>query len=553
MKLNGAELIIHLLERQGIDKIAGIPGGSNLPLYNALCKSKILHVLTRHEQGAGFFAQGMTRATGKVAVCFATSGPGATNLLTAIADAKLDSIAMVAITGQVPGPMSGTDAFQEIDIYGMSLPATKHNFLVRTVEELLTVIPDAFRIAMSGRPGPVLVDVPKDVQNAMIEIDVWPSPGDLLPTPKINEQQIEQAVSMIANAKRPVLYIGGGIINAGASDILRDFARKNSIPVASTLLGLGVYPTGDPLYLGMLGMHGSVSTNKILHQCDLLLAFGVRFDDRATGKLAHFCPDAKVIHIEIDRSEIDKLRKSDLAINGDVGLALHELYKRIPQDTRSDYWSSIDKKRAASPFPPLSNYDQFHPYTIIRSIAAMEDSDAIISTDVGHHQMWVAQVYPFKLPRTLLTSGGLGTMGFGLPAAIGAAMACPDRQVICFSGDGSLLMNIQELATAADFNTNVKVILFNNGHLGLVRQQQELFYNRNFIASRFQNNTDFVAIAKGFGINSFDLGKEKEPLRVLSSALSQKGQCLINVPIEQELNVLPMVPPGGANHEMIGG
>jgi acetolactate synthase-1/2/3 large subunit len=552
MNLTGAEIIVHLLERQGITMVAGIPGGANLPLYNALHNSKIHHILTRHEQAAGFIAQGMTRTTGIPAVCFATSGPGATNLLTAIADAKLDSIPIVAITGQVSSPLIGTDAFQEVDTYGMTIPITKHNFLIRSVEELFTVIPEAFRLASSGRPGPVLIDVPKDIQLKKHEFNEWPQPGKTSSTRAVDITDIEKVIEFIHASKRPVLYIGGGIVHSNSSETLLEFARKNSIPIAPTLMGLGCVSATDPLYLGMLGMHGSQHTNRIMHEADLLLAFGVRFDDRATGKVSEFCPNTKIVHIDIDSSEFDKIRKADITISGDIGEALRLLTDRISTDSRQVWSDYIAREKADYPFPHKKPDEPLHPYNIIQTVESLVESDAIISTDVGQHQMWVAQYYPFKKPRTLLTSGGLGTMGFGLPTALGAAFANPQKRIVCFSGDGSILMNIQELATLADYNLNVTVILFNNGHLGLVRQQQELFFNRNFIASKFITNPDFITIAKGFGIRSFDLAHETDLKGVLSRALSESGPCFVNVPIHHELNVLPMVPPGAANYESIG-
>ncbi len=554
MKLSGAEIIIHLLERQGIDTIAGIPGGSNLPLYNALYKSKqIKHILVRQEQAGGFIAQGMTRSTGKVAVCFATSGPGATNLITAIADARLDSIPIVAITGQVPHSMIGTDAFQEVDTYGMSLPITKHNFLVRSPEELLTVIPEAFRIAASGRPGPVLIDVPKDVQAKQIEVDSWPEPGKKEAFPSFDKEALKKAAEMIEAAERPVLYAGGGIMHADCADALIRMAEKGSIPTTLTLMGLGLMPTDHPLYLGMLGMHGARFTNRILGEADLLIALGVRFDDRATGKLAEFCPNAKVIHIDIDKSEIGKLRKPQIGITGDVSEVLPALCDLISERKRENWTSHVTEEKNQFPLSSQSCEDGMHPLDIIREIASAARPDAVIATDVGQHQMWVAQGYPFKMPRTLLSSGGLGTMGFGLPAALGAAFADSSKQVICFTGDGSLLMNIQELATLAEHNLNVKVMLFNNGHLGLVRQQQELFYNKNYIASRFAANPDFITIAKGFGVPSFSVSSVDELLLTLPQVMSQNGPALVNIAVEHHHNVLPMVPPGAANLEMIGG
>ena len=553
MKTTGAALITKLLERQGIDVIAGIPGGANLPLYDALHASRIRHVLARHEQGAGFIAQGMARATGCPAVCFGTSGPGATNLLTAIADAKLDSVPLVAITGQVPRAMIGTDAFQEIDTYGLTIPITKHNYLVRSAGELLEVIPDAFRVAASGRPGPVVVDVPKDVQNETVEFDALPAPGTADPPPRFGSDDIARAAALINAARRPMLLIGAGIIMAQASAALHALAETASIPVAATLLGLGAMAHDHPLFLGMVGMHAARCTNLLLEECDLLIALGVRFDDRATGKAAEFCPRAQILHVDIDASELGKIKQPFLGIEADVREWLAALLPLVAANPRQQWTSRVRQLRAAHPLATPGGDDPLQPYGIIRHTAALVGDDAIVSSDVGQHQMWVAQAFPFARPRQWLTSGGLGTMGFGLPAAIGAALAAPERTVVCFTGDGSLLMNVQELATAAEEGVNVKVILLNNGHLGLVRQQQQLFYGGRYHASRFHAEPDFAAIARGFGVSAYDLGATTEPLAALARSLGEPGPCLVNVPIAAEANVYPMVPPGAANRNMIDG
>jgi acetolactate synthase-1/2/3 large subunit len=550
MNLTGAEIIIKLLERQDIGIIAGIPGGSNLPLYNALYKSKIRHILARHEQGAGFIAQGIARSTGKPGVCFATSGPGSTNLITAIADAKLDSVPLIAITGQVASSLIGTDAFQEADIYGMTIPITKHNFLVHDAKELFSVIPEAFRIATEGRPGPVLIDVPKDIQNQKTE---WIEPSipeqAQLPIPDLS--LITEAAAAINNCLRPVLYIGGGIINSNAHEEIIELSRKNNIPVTSTLMGLGCVPNAYGLHLGMLGMHGAQHTNIILHETDLLIALGVRFDDRATGLVQQFCPNARIIHVDIDASELSKIKQANIEILGDVKEVLQKLLPLVKENKRQEWMSIMNDIKAEYPDSLNEIEDKYHPVNIIRAIASIAPEDAIITTDVGQHQMWTAQSYPFKQPRTFLTSGGLGTMGFGLPAAIGAALANPRRKIICFSGDGSILMNIQELATLAELNLNISIILLNNGHLGLVRQQQELFYNENYIASKFEVKADYPAIAKGFGINSVDLATSGDMVQTLQQALNSSSPCLINIPIDPYAMVTPMVPPGKANIEMI--
>jgi len=553
MKYSGAEVIIKLLERQGIRIITGIPGGANLPLYNALHKSNIQHVLARHEQGAGFIAQGMARTTGRAAVCFATSGPGATNLITSIADAKMDSVPVIAVTGQVSSNLIGSDAFQEVDMYGLTVPITKHNYLVKSAEELIRIIPEAFQIAESGRPGPVVIDVPKDIQVQEIEVDEWPSLKQEHELLELDTDRIKRVANMINNAMKPLLYIGGGIVQSEAHHLLYELAQRNSIPVASTLMGLGSFPCHDPLYLGMLGMHGSRYTNYIVNQADLLLAFGVRFDDRATGNANRFCPRAKIVHIDIDPAEIDKIKSSHASITGDIGAILKYLIPLTNSDHRLDWLCEVNKMRQDHPFSMPNSNDLSHPINIIKSLGQQAAPDTIITTDVGQHQMWVAQAYPFQHPRTLLTSGSLGTMGFGLPAAIGAALANPDKRIICFSGDGSLLMNIQELATLADWQLNITIILFNNGHLGLVRQQQELFYEKNYIASKFMTNPDFAAIARGFGIRGYDLDKDNQLCALFKKSLEETGPCLINVPTDFSENVFPMIPPGKAIYEMIGG
>lgn len=553
MKYTGAELLIQLLERQGVEIIAGIPGGANLPIYHALSKSKIKHILTRHEQGAGFIAQGMARSTGRPGVCFATSGPGATNLLTAIADAKLDSIPIIAITGQVPASMIGTDAFQEVDTYGMTLPVTKHNFLIRDAGELLNVIPEVFRMAVSDRPGPIVIDIPKDVQKQQLEIKKWPEPKNISRPEKIPEKDIEQLSCMINESRRPLLYTGGGIINARASDLLVQLAKKNSIPVATTLMGLGCFPSDDPLFLGMPGMHGARYTNYLLNDIDLLLAFGVRFDDRATGNVRKFCNQAKIIHIDIDESEIGKIKKTDLSLAGDIGIILKQTIPLIRSDKRQEWINHIQNLKIKHPLFKPNTSDPLHPINLIQSISQLARPDSIITTDVGQHQMWTAQYYPFSRPRTLLTSGGLGTMGFGLPAAIGAGLSHPDKQIICISGDGSFLMNIQECATLAELQLNVKIIIMNNGYLGLVRQQQEYFYEKNYMASKFHIQPDFAGIAENFGLKSYDLADDNDACGTLNKALAEPGPCVINIPVHFAENVIPMVPPGAGNNEMIGG
>lgn len=552
--LSGAQIVVRLLERQGIECVTGIPGGAILPLYDALSQSRrIRHVLARHEQGGGFIAQGMARATGRAAVCLATSGPGAANLLTAIADAKLDSIPLVAITGQVSSALIGTDAFQEVDTYGLSIPITKHNFLVGSASELLEVIPEAFQLAVSGRPGPVLVDIPKDVQNERAEIEAWPAPGAMDAPPDFDLEAVRSAAAMIEAAARPILYLGGGVIHSGAARQAVELAEKSALPTVMTLMALGAMPAEHPLSLGMLGMHGARCTNMALEECDLLIAIGARFDDRATGKVAEFCPDAKIIHIDIDHSEIDKIRTAHIGIRGDVAQVLATLLPQVTSSPRADWNGRVAELKSGYPLRTPGLEDPGMPYGLIRAVADCLDDEAVIVTDVGQHQMWTAQSYPLRRPRQWLTSGGLGTMGFGLPAAIGAALARPESTVVCFTGDGSILMNLQEMATAADEGVKVKLVLMDNAALGLVFQQQALFYGERIFSSQFKRAPDFIRLAESFGWQACNLDDEPDPRAALRQMLSAPGPALIRASIDRGEQVLPMVAPGGANKNMIGG
>ena len=554
IQMTGAELILRLLERQGIRTVAGIPGGAILPLYDALSGSKLIrHVLARHEQGAGFIAQGMARVSGRPEVCFASSGPGATNLVTAIADAHLDSIPMVAITGQVPLSMIGTDAFQEADIYGMTVPITKHNFLVRSADELLQVIPDAFRLAMSGRPGPVLIDIPKDVQTQVVSFDAFTLPAITAAAPASDPDAIEEAARLINAAERPVLYVGGGVVHSGAAQQIVMLAERAGLPTTMTLMALGVMPSDHPLSLGMLGMHGARYTNFILEESDLLVCVGARFDDRAIGKAAQFCPQAKIVHIDIDPSELHKIKNAHVAINGDVGVVLEALLPRVNVRLRKRWLSHVGSLKSRFPLHMPGLDDPRSHYGLVQAVASVVGDDAVVTTDVGQHQMWVAQAYPFRRPRQWLTSGGFGTMGFGLPVAVGVALAAPARTVVCFTGDGSFKMNIQELATLAEEGLNVKIVLMNNNSLGLVYQQQSLFYGKRVFASKYRGAPDFLKIAEGFGIDGVDLDTAQNPRAALAQALNAPGPCLIHASIDREEFVYPMVPPGAANTEMIGG
>lgn len=549
----GAELIVHLLERQGVRVVAGIPGGALLPLYEALGRSTVLqHILARHEQAAGFIAQGIARITGKAGVCFATSGPGVTNVVTALADAKLDSIPMVCIAGQVPTALIGTDAFQEVPTVAMVRPITKASFFVRDANELWRAIPEAFRLAEGGRPGPVLIDVPKDIQLQLCDATDIAVPESLVEAAQTDlAEHFEQAAHMIQAAQRPVLYVGGGIVKARAHDLIRELAERAGLPTTSTLMALGALPTEHALSLGMLGMHGARFTNLAIDECDLLIAIGARFDDRATGNPRKFAPHARIIHIDIDRREFGKIKRADLSICADAKVAATELLKRVEPMRRTLWLARIAQLKTTHPLHTPGIGDLCSAYGIVHAVGAIAADDCIVTTDVGQHQMWVAQRFPFARPDRWLTSGGLGTMGFGLPAAIGAALAEPEATTLCFTGDGSLLMNVQELATLAELDLNVKIVLLDNAALGLVRQQQELFYQRRFVASVYSQPSRFVAIAQAFDIPAFDLGEAPEPHAALSQALRRRGPVLIRVPIAASQHVLPMVAPGAANTEAL--
>ncbi|QCO32216.1 biosynthetic-type acetolactate synthase large subunit [Leptospira interrogans] len=559
MNLNGAELMIRFLEFAGVEIVSGIPGGASLPIYDALYESKIRHILARHEQGAGFIAGGMARANGKPGVCFASSGPGVTNLITAVADAKMDSIPLIVITGQVPVSMIGTDAFQEIDTFSLSVPITKRSYLVKKIEDLIQILPQAWKTAIEGRPGPVWIDVPKDVASAKIDWDisrekeVW------------NIQKIEfkdtidlewkkTFKELLSKAKKPVFYIGGGLNRPLAAELFCILLEKLNFPTVSTLMGLGICPYEHPRFLGMLGMHGSRAANLVLEETDLLVALGVRFDDRATGKLNEFCPNAKIVHVDIDATEIGKLKNPNLFLKHGVENFITQI---LEEDLSSEHLSSEEWLNQVQTLKTLYGFSIpkenqiLHPVSILQSISNILGEKAIITTDVGQHQMWVAQYYPFRKQGSFLTSGGLGTMGFGLPAAIGAALVFPKKRIVCISGDGSILMNIQELDTLRELNLDVTILLINNGHLGLVRQQQELFFSSRFSASKFVIPANFIKIASSFGIPSFELSNECSQVEILEQALIRKGPSFVLLQVEPDLQVLPMVPPGKANREMI--
>ena len=551
MSTTGAQLLVTLLESHGVRLVAGIPGGTVLPIYDALARStRIRHVLVRHEQAAGFLAQGYARATGRVGVCLASSGPGATNLLTAVADAMRDSIPLVAITGQVPRALIGTDAFQEVDTRALARVVTKFSAMVEGVDDLADIVATAFHEALSGRPGPVWIDIPKDVQTEIVSCGrERPRPLRAAARAVPADAALRQAADAISGAKRPVLYLGGGLIHAEAAAQARALAESQDAPSVMTLMALGTLPKGHPLSLGMLGMHGSHACHAALRETDLLIALGARFDDRATGRLDAFCPHAKVIHVDVDARELGKLRAPDIALKGDLGDVLTALVPMLTPCQRPAWRARIAALRASY----AETDDKAEPRKVMARIASAAPAEALIVSDVGQHQMWVAQHYPLPGPRRWLTSGGLGTMGFGLPAAIGAALARPRAPVICFTGDGGLLMNIQELATVAELDANVKIIVLDNQSLGLVVQQQALFYQSPGFCSRFEQAADYVMIARGFGLPAFDLGRDREEPGFWQEILTTPGPSLVRVPIDAREQALPIVPPGAAHWEAIGG
>lgn len=541
METNGAERIIEILIDHGIDTVAGIPGGNILPLYDALHGSRLRHVLARHEQGAAFIAQGIARSSGRIGVCLATSGPGATNLVTGIADAWRDSIPLLAITGQVPRGLIGTQAFQEIDIASMAAHCTKAVHRVERAADLDRIVPEAIILAMSGRPGPVLIDVPKDV--LLEACPRAPTPGLASAAARAPDpRELQRASRLLEESSRPILYAGGGLASSGAGDAARRFCEARGIPVASTLLGLGTLPSEHPLSLGMIGMHGAPVANHALQECDLLIVAGARFDDRATGRLAEFAPGAKVVRIDADESEFGRLRHGDADIHADARAALEAWHGMDGNRPKRRWMARLEDLKREWPMPAQDEHG------LVRSIAAAAPRDAIATTDVGQHQMWAAQSWPIAGHRRFLTSGGLGTMGFGLPAAIGAALGSPGRTVVCLTGDGSILMNIQELATLAELDLPVKVCVFDNGSLGMVRQQQELFYGDRRSACEFSRTPDLAAVASGFGIESHRIEDWREG--GWGHLLRSEGPSFLVFAMDAG-SVWPMVPPGERNSRML--
>lgn len=548
--MKGAEFFVQAMEREGVEVIFGLPGGAIMPVYDALLDSNIRHVLVRHEQAAVLAADGYARATGKVGVCMATSGPGATNLVTGIANAFMDSVPVVAITGQVPTSLLGTDAFQETDIFGITLPIVKHNFLVKRPDDLPWMVQEAFRVARSGRPGPVLLDLPKDVMSA--EGDYLSEPNGVREeTPPPSPESLRSAVELLRRSRQPIIYAGGGIGMGRAVDEFRRFVEATRIPVVATLKGLGSLPTDHELFLGMIGMHGFRAANLAVQGCDLLLSIGARFDDRATGKLSTFAPSAKVIHLDVDPAEVGKLRRPDASVVGNLQSALRALTFPIEIGDWQKECLANKAKHAWSYDAPTKLI--YAPRFLKQLSEALGAEETIIACDVGQHQMWVAQHCHFQRPEQHLTSGGLGTMGYGLPAAMGAQLGRPDALVINVTGDGSIMMNLQELATIKRYNLPIKIVLFDNRALGLVRQWQELFFTRRYSEVDLSDNPDFARVAESFGIPAFRVEYQHEVESAIDRLLSADGPMLLHVCIDQEANVWPLVAPGASNSEMLEG
>lgn len=545
MKLNGSQIVLEVLKEQGVDTVFGYPGGTILNIFDELYKygDTFNHILTAHEQGASHAADGYARATGKVGVCFATSGPGSTNLVTGIATAYMDSVPVVAITCNYATSGLGRDSFQEVDITGITMPITKHNFMIKDVNDLAATLRRAFEIAQSGRKGPVLVDIPKDITAAVCEYT---------PEPKIEITEykqpkkgcFERAVELISNAKKPLIYVGGGAILSNVGEDLITFAEKIDAPVVSSLMGLGAFPNGHPLHLGLIGMHGHFECNKAAHDCDVLIVAGARFSDRVAGNRAKFAPNAEILHIDIDSAEMDKNIVSNYHLRGNLAEVIPMLTRAVEQLDHSEWKAEIDSFKR--PFNQLQIGDYVNPQTLIEAIDEKTADDTIVVTDVGQHQLWAAQFYKYKLPRTLLTSGGLGTMGYSMGAAMGAAVGCPDKRVVMFAGDGGFHMNLTELATMASYNIPVIMFIMNNTVLGMVRQWQKIFYCNRFSDTDPHRATDFVKVAEAFGVKGMRINTNDEIDAVLEEALKVNGPVVIECRISPDSNVLPMIPPGGS-------
>ena len=559
--MRAADALCEALKAEGVKHVFGIPGGANLPTYDALYDAEITHIQVRHEQGGGHAAEGYAKASGNVGVALATSGPGATNLVTAIADAHLDSVPTVFVTGQVRTDLIGTDGFQEADVTGITLPIVKHSFMVTDPRQIPEYIHKAFHIASTGRPGPVLVDVPQDLSRADIEYEPatgTPKLPGYQPTIEGNIKQIRIAAKALANAKRPIIYGGGGIVNANASEQFREFCRSDRFPVTLTVMGLGAFPAPDEQWLGMLGMHGTRAANYAMDEADLIVCIGARFDDRITGKLSEFAPRAKFVHIDIDPAEISKNVPAHIPIVGDAADVLPKLtkeYVSLNADSSrlESWWNQIRDWQSRYPLAYEDSTDsEIKPQRMIEAMYAATGGDAIVTSDVGQHQMWTAQLYDFKRPRQWINSGGLGTMGFGLPAAIGAKVACPDDDVVCIAGDGSLIMNCQEFATAVRHDIPVKVFLMNNGYFGMVRQWQELFWEKRYSSVEMGPSPDWVKLAEAFGATGMRCDDKNEIEAAMRSAIETDGPVLLDVPVTPEENCYPMIPAGAAARDMVG-
>ena len=555
--MNGAHWLVQALEAEGVDALFGYPGGTIMPFYDALHGAPLKHVLVRHEQGAAFAANGYARASGRVGVCVATSGPGASNLVTGIADAMFDSVPMVVLTGQVPTFLMGTDAFQELDVFGMTMPIVKHSFLPRSVDDLPRMFAEAFRIARSGRPGPVLIDLPKDVQQAdASHLPVHsPLPVEAVPGPP--DAALHEAAALISQCRKPVVYAGGGVVLGDAVEAFREFVDLTGLPTVLTLRGLGALPADHPSSLGMLGMHGSRAANMAVQECDLLFVVGARFDDRATGKLAEFAPNARVVHLDGDCCEISKLRHADVSVPGDLNQSLSRLAAPLAAQMEGRHaaarkaWreTCMERKQRHAPRYDAPGETVYAP-ALLKRLSEMAPN-AIVSCDVGQHQMWVAQHWRFRHPRQHLTSGSLGAMGFGLPAAMGAQMENPEAQVVCVSGDGSFMMNIQELATIRRYRLPVKIVLLDNSALGMVRQWQELFFEKRYSEIDLSDNPDFAEVARAFGIQALHVDKAAGVEDALKALLAADGPTLLHVAIDTAANVWPLVPPNHNNAQMM--
>lgn len=559
MKLNGAQILIHCLQKEGVKHIFGYPGGAVLHIYDALeAQDDISHVLVRHEQGAAHGADGYARANGMPGVVLVTSGPGITNAVTGIATAHMDSIPMVVISGQVPSPLIGMDAFQEVDATGITRSCVKHNFLIRDISEVASTVKKAFYIATTGRPGPVVIDIPKDITIAEMEMEEYPKTIEMRsykPTTKASNRQIRKAAELITNSERPIFYSGGGCVIGNASKELRELTRMLGFPITQTLMGLGAYPGTDKLSLGMLGMHGTYEANMAMHDSDCVVAIGSRFDDRITGNIEKFCPTAKFIHIDIDPSQISKNVVADIPIVGQTKQVLQALIDELKDKKHADiskWWSQINEWRKVDSLAYTKKSGVIKPQTVIEMLYEVTKGKAIVTSDVGQHQMWAAQYYLFDEPRQWINSGGLGTMGFGLPAAMGAKIAMPDRDVACVTGEGSIQMMLQELSTMLQYSTPVKIINLNNGYLGMVRQWQEFFYEKRYAMSYLDALPDFVKLAESYGHVGIKVEKESDLKSALVEAFKQKDRTVfLDILTDPSENVFPMIPAGGAHCDML--